>query len=57
MSPEVSRRIAGIIGRHFVTPLERDRILAAAQGVEIWDGLPSTVRTLLGEIEKRGAVA
>lgn len=55
MSPELSRRLGQILGRHWVTPNERSRVISAALGVDDWDELPDPVRGLLADIGQRGA--
>lgn len=57
MSPEVSRRLGLILGRHHVTPDERDRIISAALDAQGWEDIPRDIRRLLAEIERRGAVS
>lgn len=55
MSPEVSRRLGLILGRHFVRPDERDQIISGALDAEVWGDIPSDIRDLIDEIARRGA--
>jgi len=56
MSPDVSRRLGLIVGRHWVSPDERDRIISATLDAEDWVDIPQKIRDLLAEIGKRGAL-
>lgn len=55
MSPEVSRRLGLILGRHWVSPDERDRVISASLDAERWEDVPKDVRGLLREIGRRSA--
>ncbi|HEX6968907.1 MAG TPA: hypothetical protein VF174_08895 [Micromonosporaceae bacterium] len=55
MSPGLSRQLGLVLGRHYVRPDEREAVIGAALGAETWDDLPPEIRSLLGEIEQRGA--
>lgn len=55
MTPEVSRRIAAILGRNFVYPAERELIIGSAMAATQWEDIPQKTRDLLEEISKRGA--
>jgi len=55
MSPEVSRRLGLLLGRHWVSPDERGRIISAALDAEGWEDIPGNIRDLLAEIGQRGA--
>jgi hypothetical protein len=53
MEPEMSRRLAAILGLHPVSMRERLRVVVAAQQARDWDHLPDDVKVLLAEIERR----
>ena len=53
MSPDVSRQLGRILGRHVVRPDERDRIIGAARDAEVWEDIPADIRALLDEIDRR----
>lgn len=48
MTPDLSRRVASILGARPVDPDDRERILAAMDASETWDDLPEDIRALLG---------
>jgi len=56
MSPDVSRRLGLIVGRHWVSPDERDRVISATLDAEDWEDIPQNIRDLLAEIGQRGAL-
>lgn len=47
MNPDLSRRIAAIVGARPVDPDDRDAIVDAAQVAESWEELPAEIRALL----------
>lgn len=57
MSPDVSRRLGLVLGRHWVSPDERGRIISAALDADTWTDIPGDIRDLLADIGKRGAVS
>lgn len=57
MLPDLSRRLAHVLGRMPSTPSERGAVVDAAIKVDTWDQLPQSVRDLVEEIESRARVA
>lgn len=51
MTPELSRRIGGILGRRPVDPEDRARVLAAVRGASDWTDIPADIRDLLERLE------
>ena len=53
MGPELSRRLAQVLGRHRPTLAERLAVIDAAERVETWEQLPAETKRLLAEVEAR----
>jgi hypothetical protein len=54
MSPEVCRRLGSILGRNWVYPEERSRVIAASIDARTWDDIPRVIRDLVDAIGRRG---
>jgi hypothetical protein len=50
MTPELSRKIASVLGVRAIEPDDRARVLRAADAVESWDELPDEIRALLDRL-------
>lgn len=53
MTPELSHRLAEVLGTHVVSVEERQMVEAAAIQVETWEELPASIQALVVQIEAR----